>query len=336
MAKKKSIDNHTKKNQTKEAILGICAFLVALLSLLAAFAKAGIIGEYVFSFLSKLFGIGYYLIPIVFVMLGISYLRGTAQRLKHSQSIGSTLFFISGLGIIYLLPEHAGGIIGRWLATPLLKMFDLPATASLLGAILIISILVTFNIHITWEGLAFWRRFGRSGDEEVGGVLDDNSAIDKAVADAEAGVMDSVVPVSAKALALAEAQRIKEKMEKDKPKRGGLLSFSDDEEKAFASSVVLPFSKAFNPPPLNLLEKDRGKPETGDIKANANIIKRTLQNFNITVEMDEISIGPTVTRYALKPAEGVKLSKIVGLNNDLALALAAHPIRSKLQFQVSH
>jgi len=43
--------------------------------------------------------------------------------------------------------------------------------------------------------------------------------------------------------------------------------------------------------------------------------------------MDEISIGPTVTRYALKPAEGVKLSRIVGLQNDLALALAAHPIR---------
>ncbi len=50
-------------------------------------------------------------------------------------------------------------------------------------------------------------------------------------------------------------------------------------------------------------------------------------NFGISVEMDEISIGPSVTRYALKPAEGVKLSKIVGLNNDLALALAAHPIR---------
>src|SRR3989338_3369407 len=44
-------------------------------------------------------------------------------------------------------------------------------------------------------------------------------------------------------------------------------------------------------------------------------------------EMDEITIGPTVTRYALKPAEGVKLSRIVGLQNDLALSLAAHPIR---------
>ena len=76
-----------------------------------------------------------------------------------------------------------------------------------------------------------------------------------------------------------------------------------------------------------MLEEDKGKPNTGDIKANANIIKRTLANFGIEVEMDEITIGPTVTRYALKPAEGVKLSRIVGLQNDLALSLAAHPIR---------
>ena len=78
---------------------------------------------------------------------------------------------------------------------------------------------------------------------------------------------------------------------------------------------------------MSLLEEDSGKPNTGDIKANANIIKRTLANFGIEVEMDEITVGPTVTRYALKPAEGVKLSRIVGLQNDLALALAAHPIR---------
>jgi S-DNA-T family DNA segregation ATPase FtsK/SpoIIIE len=85
--------------------------------------------------------------------------------------------------------------------------------------------------------------------------------------------------------------------------------------------------KEFTPPPLSLLQEDRGKPGVGDIKANSNIIKRTLANFGINVEMDEISIGPSITRYALKPAEGVKLSRIVGLQNDLSLALAAHPIR---------
>jgi S-DNA-T family DNA segregation ATPase FtsK/SpoIIIE len=85
--------------------------------------------------------------------------------------------------------------------------------------------------------------------------------------------------------------------------------------------------KKFQPPPINLLETDKGKPSVGDIKANANIIKRTLQNFNINIEMTEVCIGPSVTQYALKPAEGIKLSRITALNNDLALALASHPIR---------
>ena len=43
--------------------------------------------------------------------------------------------------------------------------------------------------------------------------------------------------------------------------------------------------------------------------------------------MGEINIGPSVTQYTLKPAEGVKLSRIIGLQNDLSLALAAHPLR---------
>jgi len=324
MAKKKNSDTDDKRgfaqdvpDQTKQAILAIVAFLLAFLSLLAAFGKAGIIGDYAFSGLSQLFGVGYYLIPIVLIMLGISFFRGIKKKIGYSKSIGAGLFFISGLGIIYLLPEHAGGVIGRWLATPLLKLFDLWATAALLVALFVVSILITFSVNISLDDIAFWRRLKK---EKVPTDEEGEEALDKAVATAEASVMDGAAPLG------ILAQKAKEKADK-KALKGGPLDFTEADEKAFAASVVMPYTKVFNPPPLSLLEKDKGKPETGDIKANANVIKRTLSNFNITVEMDEISIGPSVTRYALKPAEGVKLSKIVGLNNDLALALAAHPIR---------
>ncbi|MBI2633932.1 MAG: DNA translocase FtsK, partial [Parcubacteria group bacterium] len=60
---------------------------------------------------------------------------------------------------------------------------------------------------------------------------------------------------------------------------------------------------------------------------NARIIQQTLAHFGIPVEMAGVHIGPTVTQYTLKPAQGVRLSKIVALHNDLALALAAHPLR---------
>jgi S-DNA-T family DNA segregation ATPase FtsK/SpoIIIE len=87
------------------------------------------------------------------------------------------------------------------------------------------------------------------------------------------------------------------------------------------------FQFEYETPPLDLLEKDQGLPAAGDIKQNIAIIKKTLENFGIQVEMGEVNVGPTVTQYTLKPADGVKLSKITSLSNDLALSLASHPIR---------
>lgn len=83
----------------------------------------------------------------------------------------------------------------------------------------------------------------------------------------------------------------------------------------------------YQPPPISLLEGEKGKPLAGDIQENCLIIQKTLENFGIEVEMGEVNVGPTVTQYTLKPAEGVKISRITALTNDLALALAAHPIR---------
>jgi len=103
------------------------------------------------------------------------------------------------------------------------------------------------------------------------------------------------------------------------------------EKKPSQKIPILPFrekvkKEKFNLP-LTLLESGSISPDSGDIKTNKMIIQRTLRNFGIEVEMGEVKIGPTVTQYTLKPAEGVKLSQITSLQNDLALALAAHPIR---------
>jgi len=84
----------------------------------------------------------------------------------------------------------------------------------------------------------------------------------------------------------------------------------------------------YRTPPLDLLDKRDSAPMAGDIEQNSAIIKRTLENFGIPVEMSpDIIVGPAVTQYALKPAEGVKLSKITTLSNDLSLSLASSSIR---------
>lgn len=77
-------------------------------------------------------------------------------------------------------------------------------------------------------------------------------------------------------------------------------------------------------PPLSLLiDTNVGKADRGDIKANAAVIERTLESFGVQAKVVEVNLGPAVTQYAIEVALGTKLTKITGLANDLALALAA-------------
>lgn len=316
MAKRKNSGRRSDlqvRKETGRAVIAILFFVASLLSILAVFGKAGFVGDYAFMIFKKLFGVGYFLFPIFLIMMGVSFLKGVRNKFQLSKVTGALVFFFAGLGLIDLLIVKEAGIIGHWISAPIISLFDVYATAALLVALIAISILITFDMHFTMDHLLFWRYFRKDRDdaddtEDEEAEEKSERAIDKAVQDAEKGSADVMI--------------VKSEEKKTKP----ALS-SDEEDSSFGTFTGKHSLKPFVPPPLSLLEKDRGKPETGDIKANANIIKRTLQNFGISVEMDEISIGPSVTRYALKPAEGVKLSKIVALNNDLALALAAHPIR---------
>lgn len=80
-------------------------------------------------------------------------------------------------------------------------------------------------------------------------------------------------------------------------------------------------------PSLDLLSESTSKATSGNIAKNVEIVQKTLKDFGIEVTMGDVNIGPTVTQYTLKPHEGVKLNQITARTNDLALALAAHPIR---------
>ncbi|MEA1926443.1 MAG: DNA translocase FtsK 4TM domain-containing protein [Patescibacteria group bacterium] len=80
-------------------------------------------------------------------------------------------------------------------------------------------------------------------------------------------------------------------------------------------------------PPFNLLRGNKERPHQTNLDQTVDIIKSTLHNFGIEVEPSEYHIGPTITQFTFKPANGVKLSRILALQDNLALALAAHPVR---------
>lgn len=100
------------------------------------------------------------------------------------------------------------------------------------------------------------------------------------------------------------------------------------QDKNMAPTALMANTGNWEFPSLSLLDYSAStKAEAGDIGKNVETIKKTLKDFGIDVAMSEVNVGPTLTQYTLKPSEGVKLSNITARTNDVALALAVHPIR---------
>lgn len=290
--------------ETVDSIVAIVALLCAALFVFAAFGVAGKVGDVAYRGFTTLLGNGYFLLPLSLTLVGLALLFSIKQKFVSLPLIGATLFLLSGLALAdIIVGEQTGGLVGYYVSMPFLYLFDAFASGIIFGSVIVISLLITFNASLR-------RRFAEETD---------------IVKNAKG------VPLAAPILPEPE-EEIEEVIEEDdepapqpepeKPKKDDRKNVSPEimkELKRKAAHYVLP--------PLSLLDGDRGKPSAGDIKGNANIIQRTLADFGIPVEMGEVSVGPSVTQYALKPAQGVKLSRIVGLHNDLALALAAHPLR---------
>ncbi len=303
------------KNETKHGIIAVVCGVLAIFFILASLHRAGAAGDLAYRGLGHLFGAGFFIIPIILIILGLSFFRSTRPHFITGRLLAGLGFFVSLLGIISILfpadpAWRAGGLIGQAIASPLQKVF---ATYSLflLAACILITLLIIFDtrLQLGWlNPLKWWRLIKKPKEQETNNLVTENSeVVDTEVpATPPASTTDSKVESEAKTKPVETEGSIYQQLV-NWGSRGN--------------------SSKYTPPPLSLLEKDSGKPGGGDIKASANIIKRTLANFGIVVEMDEISIGPSITRFALKPAEGVKLSRIIALQNDLSLALAAHPIR---------
>ncbi|MEI8062056.1 MAG: DNA translocase FtsK 4TM domain-containing protein [bacterium] len=322
-------------HSTVQSVWGLLLFLLSIFFIISAFNKAGIVGEKIHEWLGSFFGLGYYLVPLLLLILSMSFFADRERRFPTSKLIGAFIFFVSGLGLFSMISENSGGFLGDLITKPLIPLFDRPVSYVFLVGLIIISLVVIFDTAIRKEYFFFWRLLKKNEegvDNLDGDVLDakESSKLDKATE----AVKDLSKTKNAETRDSENTEGVKDKngsIQKDSTKNivnkgsNGDLKDSPLPNILIRKSVLL--GKKWEFPPLELLERDKGKPDVGDIKANANIIKRTLQNFGIDVEMDEVSIGPSVTRYALKPAEGVKLSRILGLQNNLSLALAAHPIR---------
>lgn len=298
------------KSEVKRGIMSIFMMCISLIFFLSAFSLAGVGGRFLFRAFTKLFGVGYYLLPVAFVIIAIHLLRSRREKdpRYNFTIVGLLLSIFSLLGIIDLFSEMSGGYLGV-LFGQVEKLFGIYAGFIILFGAFMSGVIVAteaqFNILNILKKL-----FNKKQKQVLNISNPDYKEGEKIVLKKE-----------------TEEEVVEDKSPKIQ-KNSEVKILNGDEEKS--KEVELLNKKKienYKLPPLDLLENQTGKPTVGDVRANANIIKRCFENFGLEVEMCDVCIGPTVTQYTLKPAEGVKLSKIVNLHNDLALALAAHPIR---------
>lgn len=293
--------------ETKKSVIAIVCFGIALLLILAIFEKAGPVGTTIYQSLVHFVGVGYFVLPIVLFLLAGTALVNHERRLTSAMFIGALLLVLSVLGFIEIIAEGKGGWVGAGIGVIKIP-FGFTGSLVIASICIIGSLLVTLNTNLTF----IKNFFVRTKNEE-----DENDE-----RDVEEALRKINIP--------APTPKIKEESRENNEEPEKEYEIRVAEPRVMPKSSKKPIIRKpqnYILPKPELLTSSIEKPTAGDLRANANIIKRTLESFGIDVEMGEINIGPKVTRYTLKPAEGVKIARITALNQDLALALAAHPIR---------
>ena len=308
MAKNRKIKNLLPQEKIRpDVLLGVWAVVflsLGVILLLASLNKAGPVGELIFRVGSVALGIGYYIIPATFIVAGGLFILGRKQGLVKRAAIGGLVFIFGSLGFIDILYPDKSGWLGR-LAGTIEIPFGYLAGLIVSAAVLIIGFIFALDIPIKIQPKQ---------------ISFKKSSPNKLVVNGESNHNAPTI-IKPKDPSTPESYHSNEVREKETRASAELIAKND-----IKTEKKISF-KNYIPPPLNLLNATIEKPTVGDLRANANIIKRTLDSFGIPVEMGEITIGPKVTRYTLKPAEGIKLSRISALSQDLSLALAAHPLR---------
>lgn len=292
-----------------------------ILFTLALFGGAGPVGSAVFEASYAVVGIGAFFLP--FALLAIGFYAGFGRpSLEPLTTSGVLIICASVLAFAGLFPgSSVGGALGAWGGETLKNFFGFGGAIILLLAMTSIGIAIVTDIEmlVAYLGEKIFSTWDAYKTRRA------NEALDEDFSEAE-----ETVGIPEDPYAAPDADEEDQELETEpaaEQEAEPVVTMFNRENGGHSSSGIANFDAEYDPPPLSLLGADRGKPSVGDIKANANIIKRTFQNFGIHVEMDEVSVGPTVTRYAVKPAEGVRLSKIISLASNLELALAAHPVR---------
>jgi S-DNA-T family DNA segregation ATPase FtsK/SpoIIIE len=351
----------------RDEIGAIAVMAFALLSTVALATDQGAVLQWWRSALFALLGWGAWLVPLALGAIALELWFGFIHRETVLPILGGLVIFIALLGLTrhYTRDDLAGGLVGGAVAKGAGSLFGQIGAPIALGALLLVGLVMAANRTIADLLRPVWNQRPPLGGLKPGTLIPGGTAarFDRFFSDDDAlpaqQMRIHLPEETARPAANAMVAQPPKPSQRDggppssgrnpigRSAPGGPQGPSEVEPPAdrtpfsvltagLASAAVVaegvlhadPPEKAWVLPALDLLEiGSAARSGKDELKRNQRIIEETLANFDISAQVVDAFVGPVVTRYELKPAAGVKLSRIEALSDDLALALAARSLR---------
>jgi S-DNA-T family DNA segregation ATPase FtsK/SpoIIIE len=328
------------------AIVLIVLALVSLLAIVTPDAAAGV--ALWRDFLETMLGWGIFFAPALLLLAALLLWMRVVPTERIISALGVLLVTLSLLGLFQIAvggpgapapPGDGGGVIGTVVCAPLVALLGTAGAAIVLFLLLVVGFLLFFNMTIG-DVFAAWQH-----RQEMGPAT---AAANGAKATAKGGppapgrpipeepplILRRQRPEPAPMAAAAAASGVAVPIVSPPPATADELAEGEEAhlaevgEREAVDAALEPSAQDWVLPELSLLADPPGTgPAQLDLTAKGQRIRETLASFDIGVKVARIQEGPVVTQYALEVDPGIKLSRIQGLADNLALALSARSIR---------
>lgn len=338
--KRASTKGKAKKQQLKQPsyfkrqIVAVVLLILAIFIGMGAFGIGGSLPVVLFDWTSWLFGFVAFVIPLILIFLAVHKLRHEEFLIPIKQLLSSVLLLIALAGMLHVsvdpVDSSAAAAAGSWggqvghLVSVLFLNFLNSITAII---VLLLITLVALMLMLDISPRDLYRRTIDSFKRE-----DDTDLEDIAGEEANKPVSSNFKLKENVPVETDDDRKEKEELS-SRPRKAKLnpvapvvaaapLAIKDNH-----SALLEEADPNWKSPPISLLSGKQEKADPGDVKGNAERIKQALGTFGVDVEMEGANISSRVTQYTMSAAKGVKMSKIVGLADNIAYELEAHTVR---------
>ncbi len=346
--KKSVAPKHSVPSGFWQQVLALLAIAVASILILAIFGLGGALPADFFGALRSILGLAAFTVPFITIYLAVKKMFTEGNILPLGVHIGFLSLTLSLSALLATMlnsasqVENAGGEVGKIFADTVLNFMNPIAAFFIFLVLSLISLMFIFKIQPK-KLVELISQLAQSKDRIKLKPREAPTTPDEEEFKPTRIKLNRGVEVETAAGAESETSNETDVQESDSKSsfknrlssiRNNLTEQDSDatdggDHKNDSDLSALTASKddSWSFPATTILDNKVFKADAGDIARNAKIIEETLSDFKVRVQMEEANVGPRVTQYTLKPSAGVKLSKITGLDTNLALNLAAGSIR---------